>query len=270
MVEARYANQPIIPMSLLRNRTVTASCLAALFESMAMYTLMFFVPLYLRLSGLDATQVGLLMTPEPIGGALGSLASGIIIHVTGTYGVLKIIVLILFIAGPTGFASSFLGTPVVLPEIYLFFTGFGYGAMLTFMLLAVLGAVEHHIQAIATGMQYAFRASGATIGISVAEWCFGWYWRQASLLTLHKTLMEMGSTRVSGTTAYKTVRMRSARWKCCRPICMLSELSSYLHWRSGLLAWAVGYIRATLNCTLHSIVSKQINGTKGGLTMRRD
>ena len=160
LVEARYAMEPIIPVDLLANRAVMASCLAASFSSMAFYSLMFYVPLYLQLKGFSPREVGVLLLPEPVGGALGSLGSGIIMRCTGDYGALKMIVLVLFLGGPAGFVASNLESPILLPEISFLVNGLGFGGILNVMLLTLLTAVETEMQAIATAMQYAFRASG--------------------------------------------------------------------------------------------------------------
>jgi hypothetical protein len=50
----------------------------------------------------------------------------------------------------------------------LFLNGLGFGGMVTFMLVCLLSAVQHEMQAIATAVQYVFRSSGSTIGISVS------------------------------------------------------------------------------------------------------
>ena len=187
-VEVRYAAEPIIPVDLLANRTVVASCLAASFSSMAFYSLMFYAPLYLQLKGYSPREVGILLLPEPVGGALGSLGSGIIMQCTGGYGALKMVVLVLFLGGPAGFVASNLKSPILLPEISFLVNGLGFGGILNVMLLALLTAVETEMQAIATAMQYAFRASGATIGISIS----GMVFRQvlSSCMTHHNSTIQ--------------------------------------------------------------------------------
>ena len=127
LVEARYAMEPIIPVVLLANRTVMASCLAASFSSMAFYSLMFYVPLYLQLMGFSLREVGVLLLPKPVEGALGSLGSGIIMRCTGDYGALKMIVLVLFLGGPAGFVASNLESPILMPQISFLVNGLGFG-----------------------------------------------------------------------------------------------------------------------------------------------
>ena len=170
--EAHFAVEPIIPLSLLKNRTVTAACFVSWFESMSLYTLMFYVPLYFQLRGLNTQEIGIRLLPESVGTAIGSLGSGIIMRATGDYSVLKLFVLAVMLVGPGGFSMSSLITPTALPEIYLLFNGLGFGGMLTTMLLCLLSAIDHEMQAIATAVMYAFRSVGATIGVTLSGLLF--------------------------------------------------------------------------------------------------
>ena len=168
LVEARYAAEPVIPLFLLRNRTVAAAAFASWFESMALYALIFYIPLYLQAKAYSPKQVGIRLLPESLGTALGSLSSGFIMRTTGRYGILKICVLTIFLTGAAGFSASDLNTPSWAPEVYLFLNGLGFGGTLTVLLLALLSAVERDMQAVATAVVYAFRAVGATLGVTIA------------------------------------------------------------------------------------------------------
>ena len=172
LIEAYHAAEPIFPTFLLRSRSVTFACLASWFDSMAIYTLMFYVPLYLQLSGNTAQVVGVRLLPEPFGAVVGSLGSGLLMRVTGVYGILKVAALAIFLGGPIGFWSSTLDTGIALPELYLFLNGVGFGGTLTVLLMCVLAAVENDMRAIVAGMMYTFRSVGATIGVTLAGLVF--------------------------------------------------------------------------------------------------
>lgn len=168
LAEARYASEPVIPLFLLRNRTVAAAALASWFDSMAMYALMFYIPLYFQVKGYNPKQVGIRLLPESLGTAIGSLGSGLIMRTTGGYGILKICVLMMFLAGVAGFSTSDMRTSNWMPEMYLFANGLGFGGTLTVLLLALLSAVERDMQAVTTAVMYAFRAVGATLGVTIS------------------------------------------------------------------------------------------------------
>lgn len=171
-IETHFVAEPVIPVMLLRLRTVAGACLAGWFNSMAFYTLMFYVPLYFQLRGYGPSETGLRILPEPVGSAIGALGAGIIMRLTGRYGTLKIVVLGLFIGGAAGFSTSTINTAPLLPEMYLFINGMGFGGMLTVITLALLSAVDHEHQAVTTAVLYAFRSTGATIGVTASSTLF--------------------------------------------------------------------------------------------------
>ncbi|KAJ5220269.1 Major facilitator superfamily domain general substrate transporter [Penicillium chermesinum] len=171
-IEYRFAKEPIIPLKLLHNRTLIAAYVAAFFGSMMFYTLMFYVPIYLQLKGASTSKTGIQLIPESVGGGLGPFLAGTYTRVTGKYGVLNVIAPALMTAGSAGFAFSNLSTKLSLSELFLFLNGLGFGGRQTVLLVGLLSTVEHEEHATATSVMYAFRSSGATIGLSVASLLF--------------------------------------------------------------------------------------------------
>ncbi|CAI7573704.1 unnamed protein product [Penicillium pancosmium] len=169
LIEARWATEPIIPLSLFRQRTVVASCLTAWFLSMAFYALTFYVPLYMKQLGYSTSEIGVRLLPDSIGAGLGSFLVGLVIRVTGKYGIFRYTMPLLVVTAAAGFYWISMETPWVLPEIYLFFKGFGMGGALTMLILALLHAVPHEKHATATSALYAFRSTGSTMGLSAAS-----------------------------------------------------------------------------------------------------
>ncbi|CAG8903467.1 unnamed protein product [Penicillium egyptiacum] len=167
MFELRVS-EPIIPLPLLRTPTLLAAYLCTGFMSMTMYTLMYYVPLYLQLRGHSTSQTGFLLLFEPIGGAIGSTTVGVITSATGKYSIPKVVQPFLIVLGSAGFVTLSMTTSSVLPPIYQFVYGFGYGGFLTTVLLASLSAVPHELQARSTSTLLTFRSVGSTIGLSVA------------------------------------------------------------------------------------------------------
>ena len=150
-------------------------------------------------------MIGIRLLPESAGTALGSLGAGLVTRKVRGYGVTKLVALSVFVAagvgfavaagGPVGFAVVTAGsgggldgstlypdstattaasstTKIWLEELFLFLKGLGFGGMLTTMLLATLSAVRKSDGALVTGMIYAFRSTGATVGVAVAGWVF--------------------------------------------------------------------------------------------------
>jgi EmrB/QacA subfamily drug resistance transporter len=84
-IETR-APEPIIPLSLFKNRIVAASTLAMLCVTMGMFGTILFVPLFIQgVIGTSATQSGTVMMPMMLMIIIGSVAGGQIISRTGRY-----------------------------------------------------------------------------------------------------------------------------------------------------------------------------------------
>ncbi|CAG8410470.1 unnamed protein product [Penicillium salamii] len=166
--ELRWAREPIIPMTIFTTPTVLATCLCTGFMSMTLYTLMYYLPLYLQLRGNSTSATGLLLLPEPIGGGIGSLTVGLITSLTGKYSAPKVIQPLLIVLGAVGLSMLSLATPQFVPAICQFVYGFGYGGFLTTMMVTLLSAVPREMQARSTSAMLTFRSIGSTVGLSVA------------------------------------------------------------------------------------------------------
>ena len=168
-VEDRIASEPVIPVRLLLNRTVASACLTNWFANMALFGLYFYAPIFFQLQGLSTTQAGARLIPQSIGGAVGSLGSGLIMKSTGRYWWLNFGTEGLFVLCLALVCTFSLTTPFWPPLLYFFIGGAGFGGMLTVTLLALISAVDHKHQAVITSASYAFRSTGSTIGITIAS-----------------------------------------------------------------------------------------------------
>lgn len=169
-VEAYRAKEPIIPVRLLLNRTVGAACLTNWFATMTLYILLFYGPIYFQTQGLSTTQAGVRLIPQSVGVSVASLSAGLIMRRTGKYRVLGLVLVILILIGTALFAAWPGGDKPDWPlYIFLLLVGAGYGGMLTVTLLAIIAAVDHDQQAVVTSASYAFRSTGATIGVTIAS-----------------------------------------------------------------------------------------------------
>jgi MFS family permease len=142
--------QPIIPVRLLATRTVLAACFCNLFCTMVVLCGIFYVPLYLQVTGDSATTAGLKMLPSPVGIAIGSVTAGFIMRKTGRYTKLGIITVFSIVVGVILFNFQNEHSPVWLSSVAFFFVGSGYGAMLTTTMVGCIAAVDHSQQAVVT------------------------------------------------------------------------------------------------------------------------
>ena len=168
-IEDRVASEPIIPVRLLLNRTVASACLTNWFLNMSIFALYFYAPIFFQLQGLSTTQAGARLIPQSIGGASGSLGSGLIMKSTGRYWWLNMGFQSIYVLALALICTFNLTTPLWPPLLYFFMGGIGFGGILTVTLLALIAAVEHKNQAVITSASYAFRSTGSTIGITIAS-----------------------------------------------------------------------------------------------------
>ncbi|KAL7266748.1 hypothetical protein RUND412_010687 [Rhizina undulata] len=172
VIEKKIAKEPVIPMDLLVNRTVLCACLTNWFMVMSLFAIFFYCPIYFLLIGKSSTASGARLMPFAIGISIGSLSSGITMNKTGKYYLVGTLAMLLFNAGALSICLFTLQTPDF-PQFFNFFLfGTGYGATLTVTLLALISAVDHSQQAVATSASYAFRATGSTIGATVGSAVF--------------------------------------------------------------------------------------------------
>lgn len=171
-VESSYAEEPVIPVRLLLNRTVLSACLTNWFATMANFGLLFYGPIYFQVRGYSATQAGIRLIPSAVGIALGSVGCGMIMRWLGRYYALNLCIQAVLLLGLALVSTFNLDTPETLPFLYFFLTGLGYSGMLTVTLLALIAAVDHSHQAVITSASYAFRSTGSTIGITIASSVF--------------------------------------------------------------------------------------------------
>ncbi|KAJ5443325.1 Major facilitator superfamily domain general substrate transporter [Penicillium cf. griseofulvum] len=172
LIEWRWAKEPIIPMSMFRQRTVVAVCLTAWFASMASYANIYYAPRYFQMLGYSTSRTGLYLLPDGVGSGIGSALVGVTIGVTRKYGVFKYTMPLLMALAGAGFMFVTEHTHWVLPEIYLLAKGIGMGGIVTTLILALLHAVPHEQHATATSAYYAFRSTGCTIGLAAATAVF--------------------------------------------------------------------------------------------------
>ncbi|KAG5765092.1 hypothetical protein H9Q72_006844 [Fusarium xylarioides] len=163
------ASQPIIPVRLLLNPTVLASCLASVFCSAIALTSIFYVPLYLQARGDSATNAGLKILPASVSTCLGGLVPGYLMKKTGRYVGLVVSSILALIIGTGIFAVQNDLTPAWMTCLAFFIIGLGYNAVFSITQVACVAAVGHAQQAVVTSITYLARSLGGTIGITLAS-----------------------------------------------------------------------------------------------------
>lgn len=167
LVEARVAN-PIISLSLFKNRTFATANLSAFLMFMAFMGMVAFLPLYMQLGlGMPAAKSGLAMTPLTLGLILAATASGFIVNRLGRYkavmvGGAALTTLAAFLLSRTPADASLFD---LMWRVTLL--GVGLGPAQSVFNLASQNAVPRSQLGVATSAGQFFRQVGSTVGVAV-------------------------------------------------------------------------------------------------------
>ena len=168
LVELR-APDPIMPLTIYRNRIVSISLFAAFGTGFGMFGGIVFIPLFFQgVLGASATSSGSFLTPMMLGVVVGAAVSGqLLSRIGGHYrvqGLVGIAVLTfgMFLVSTMNADTSFAGA--VLNIVVM---GVGLGVTFPVFTIAVQNAVEHRFLGIATSAVQFYRSLGGALGLAV-------------------------------------------------------------------------------------------------------
>ncbi|WP_176583007.1 MDR family MFS transporter [Streptomyces marincola] len=166
-VEARVS-EPIIPLGIFRNRTVTLTTAASFFVGLAMFGGTVFLSQYFQVAlGKSPTVAGLMSLPM-IGGLLvSSTVAGQLITATGKWKVYLVAGGITMTAGLGLLATIDANTGFGVLSLYMALLGIGVGLLMQNLVLAAQNDVPAAELGAATSVLSFFRSMGGTVGTSV-------------------------------------------------------------------------------------------------------
>lgn len=168
VIAERAAVQPIIPMSLFADRNFTLSTVAALLIGVMMFGAIGYFPTYLQMvTGVSATQAGLLMTPMMGTLLLASILSGRAVSRTGRYKRFPLIGSAIMGLGLGLISMLKVDSPIWWMCTVLGVFGIGIGLSNQILTLIVQNSVPNKIVGTATAASNFFRQVGATIGSAI-------------------------------------------------------------------------------------------------------
>ncbi|WP_405508152.1 DHA2 family efflux MFS transporter permease subunit [Streptomyces cyaneofuscatus] len=165
-VESR-AKEPIIPLRLFRNRTITLASIASLFVGIAMFAGTVFFSQYFQLArGKSPTMSGVMTIPMIAGLFLSSTISGQVITKTGRWKAWLVTGGFLVTAGLGLLGTIRYDTEYWHVAIYMFVMGLGIGMMMQNLVLATQNQVAPEDLGSASSVVTFFRSLGGAIGVS--------------------------------------------------------------------------------------------------------
>ncbi|KUL34581.1 MDR family MFS transporter [Actinoplanes awajinensis] len=166
-VESRAA-EPVVPLSIVRQRTTALSILGSLAVGMAMFGGAVFLGQYFQIGrGYSPTEAGLLTIPMMFGLALASTIAGRLITRSGNIKPYVVAGTIILVAGFAGLSFLDHDTPLWYVGIAMFLVGAGVGMSMQNLVLAVQNTVSLKDIGAASSTVAFFRSLGGTIGVSV-------------------------------------------------------------------------------------------------------
>ncbi|RKN43855.1 MDR family MFS transporter [Streptomyces hoynatensis] len=161
------ASDPMIPLRLLRERTIALTSAASLFVGIAMFSgTVFFSQFFQLARGQSATMSGVMTIPFIGGMFVSSTVSGQIITRTGRWKRWLVTGGVLVTAG-TGLLSTLAyDTPYLEIALYMALMGLGLGMMMQNLVLAAQNQVRPQDLGVASSVVAFFRSFGGAIGVS--------------------------------------------------------------------------------------------------------
>ncbi len=167
VVEMR-SKEPLVPISLFRNRTFTLSVVASIATGIAMFGASVFLSQYMQLArGATPTEAGIMTIPM-IGGLLvASIGVGALVTKTGRWKAFLVVGAVFLIAGSTLLSTIHYDTNFALVSLYMFLLGAGVGMTMQNLVRVVQNTSKPTEIGVASSGVTFFHRLGGTIGVSV-------------------------------------------------------------------------------------------------------
>ncbi len=160
--------EPIIPMTLFKNRTFWLAVIASISVGVAMFGTSVFLSQYMQLArGKTPTESGLLTIPMIGGVLISSMVTGQLISRFGKWKRYMVTGSVLLTVGLLLMGTIRYDTSFSLVFVYMFVMGAGVGMVMQNLVLIVQNAVDPRQIGTASASVAFFRSLGGTIGVSV-------------------------------------------------------------------------------------------------------
>jgi EmrB/QacA subfamily drug resistance transporter len=161
------AHDPIVPLSIFRNRTVSLATVASALVGVAMFGGTVFLSQYFQLSlGKTPTQAGLLGLPLIFGLLISSTVAGQLITKYGRWKAFLVSGGVVMVGGMLLLSTITSTTTVFMVSVHMFVLGVGVGLMMQNLVLAAQNDVPAKDLGATTSTLTFFRSLGGAIGVS--------------------------------------------------------------------------------------------------------
>jgi EmrB/QacA subfamily drug resistance transporter len=167
LAESR-ASEPIMPLSLFRNRVFVASSAIGFAVGLALFGAIVYMPVFLQIVKAESpTGSGLQLTPMMLGVLVASITGGQLISRYGRYKVFPILGTAVMTVGLLLLSRLGVGSSTWTASAYMLVVGLGIGMVMQVLVLAVQNSVDHRLMGVATSGAILFRQIGGSIGVAL-------------------------------------------------------------------------------------------------------
>lgn len=164
--ESRAAD-PIVPLGIFRNRTVTLVIVASTALGVVLFGTTVFLSQYMQIArGYSPTVSGLLTVPLVVGQLTASIASGRAVTRTGLYKRFLIMGAVIMPVGLGLMGTITYQTPLVVISLYMALIGIGMGLLMQNLMLAAQNTLSPAELSTGSSTIAFFRSLGGAIGVS--------------------------------------------------------------------------------------------------------
>nr|WP_233158017.1 MDR family MFS transporter [Actinokineospora bangkokensis] len=165
-VESR-ASDPVVPLSIFRNRTVALTTIASALVGLAMFGGTVFLSQYFQIGhGASPTAAGMYGLPMIFGLFLSSTIAGQLISRHGKWKAYLVAGGVTMVGGMTALSTIGSDTPIPLVGVYMFVLGAGVGMLMQNLVLAAQNDVPAKDLGATTSTLTFFRSLGGAVGVS--------------------------------------------------------------------------------------------------------
>lgn len=167
LVEWRV-REPLIPLTMFRDRTFTLSVIASIATGIAMFGASVFLSQYMQLSrGATPTEAGLMTIPMIAGLLVASIGVGALVTRYGRWKPYVVVGAVLLTAGTSLLSTIHYDTDFALVSLYMVLLGAGVGTTMQNLVLVVQNTTEPSRIGVASSGVTFFRSLGGTVGVSL-------------------------------------------------------------------------------------------------------
>lgn len=167
-INEMYAREPIIPLSLFKNRVIAVDAILSLLLGMAFLSVVYYLPTFVQGPLRQAaTNSGIVVTPLTFTLIFASIVGGRLISKYGRYQWLTIVGAIILLGGTFLLSTINADTPVLNVTGIMLVLGLGIGCLMPTLTLVVQNAVDRTQLGVATSAVTYLRSLGSTLGIAI-------------------------------------------------------------------------------------------------------